>query len=86
MTVRIPSALQSYTGRRDTVEASGATLGEALASLDAQFPGIRFRMIDEQDTVREHIRLFVNCELHNDLALALQPRDEIQIITALSGG
>ena len=47
MRVLIPSALQSYSGQQ-WVEASGATLAAALDDLERQFPGIRFRMIDEQ--------------------------------------
>ena len=49
----------SYTGR-SWVDADGATLGELLADLDRQYPGIRFRMIDEQDRMRRHVRFFVN--------------------------
>jgi len=86
MKVSIPQPLLSYTGRRTDVEASGATVAELLADLDRQFPGIRFRMIDEQDGLRPHMRIFVNREQVRDLALALDPADEIQILQALSGG
>src|ERR1022692_2451863 len=57
--VLIASPLLSYTGASE-VEALGATLGELLADLDRNYPGIRFRMIDEQDNIRRHIRFFVN--------------------------
>ena len=85
MKVLIPSPLRSYTGERE-VEASGATLAELLAALDRRYPGLRFRMIDEQDRLRPHIRLFVNGEQARDLATALGPSDEVQIVQALSGG
>ncbi|HVO30892.1 MAG TPA: MoaD/ThiS family protein [bacterium] len=85
MKVVIPSPLLSYTKVRD-VEADGATLAELLADLDRRFPGIRFRMIDEQDRLRQHMRIFVNGEQARDLATPLAPGDEIQIIQALSGG
>jgi molybdopterin synthase sulfur carrier subunit len=85
MKVHIPSALLSYTAS-STVEAAGATVGQLLAALDAQFPGIRFRMIDEQDAIRRHIRIFVNREQVPDIAHALTPEDEIVIVQALSGG
>src|SRR5262245_3978241 len=49
--VAIPTPLRSYTLGAATVEASGATVSELLRDLDAQYPGIRFRMIDEQDSV-----------------------------------
>jgi molybdopterin synthase sulfur carrier subunit len=82
--VSIPSPLRSYTGASE-VEARGATVGDLLVDLDARFPGIRFRMIDEQDTIRPHIRIFVNRE-RVELAAALAPGDEVQILQALSGG
>lgn len=83
--VLIPSPLYSYTHKRD-VAAQGATLAALLEDLERQYPGIRFRMIDEQDQVRPHIRIFVNAEQVFDLRQALQSADEVQIIQALSGG
>ncbi len=86
MTVHIPSPLRSYTAQRGAVDAEGATLGEVLSALDRRFPGLRFRIITEQDTIRQHIRIFVNEEQARDLSVALRPDDEIYIICALSGG
>ena len=85
MQVLIPSSLRSYT-RVSRVEAAGTTLGELLADLDRQFPGIRFRMVDEQDRLRPHMRVFVNGQALHDLALPLQPGDDVSIVQALSGG
>jgi molybdopterin converting factor small subunit len=85
MKVLIPTPLRSYTGERE-VEASGPTLAAVLSDLDRRYPGIRFRMVDEQDRMRPHIRFFVNGEQVFDLSLALRPADEVQIIQALSGG
>ena len=85
MKVLIPSPLRPYTEQR-MVEAEGATLGELLNDLEQKYPGIRFRMIDEQDQMRAHMRFFVNGEQVFDLAHALQPSDEINIVQALSGG
>jgi molybdopterin converting factor small subunit len=86
MRVAIPSPLRSYTGGREQVQARGATLSELLADLDAAFPGIRFRMIDEQGRIRVHIRLFVNRELVRDLGCAVSDHDDVQVLCALSGG
>ena len=85
MKVLIPSALRSYT-EGSTADASGATLAAVLADLERLYPGIRFRMIDEQDRIRPHIRFFVNGEQVRDLALPLAASDELVIIQALSGG
>jgi len=83
--VLIPTPLRSYTAARE-VEAEGATLGALLADLDRRHPGMRFRMIDEQDRMRPHMRFFVNGEQVFDLARPLLPGDEVQIVQALSGG
>lgn len=85
MKVLIPSPLLSYTSVRE-VEARGATLGALLSDLDRQFPGIRFRMINEQDRIRPHMRVFVNGEQVMELGQPLAPGDAVQIIQALSGG
>jgi molybdopterin converting factor small subunit len=86
MKVHIPSALQSYTAQRSEVQAEGASLADVLVALDQQYPGIRFRMITEQDTIRPHIRIFVNDEQSQDLMTPLQRGDRISIVCALSGG
>jgi molybdopterin converting factor small subunit len=83
--VGIPTPLLSYTQRRE-VEAEGATLAELLADLDRRHPGLRFRMIDEQDAIRPHIKVFVNRRQVHDLATPLAASDEVQILQALSGG
>jgi molybdopterin converting factor small subunit len=57
-----------------------------LRELDNRFPGMRFRIIDEQDGIRPHIKLFVNTELVADLNRPLGEHDEVHIICALSGG
>jgi molybdopterin converting factor small subunit len=85
MNVLIPTPLRSYT-QRGEVAASGTTLAEVLADLDRQFPGIRFRMIDEQDRMRAHIRFFVNGEAVFELSGSLRESDEVVIVQALSGG
>jgi len=86
MKVMIAAPLRSYTGERSQVEADGATLAEILADLDRRYPGIRFRMIDEQDAIRRHMRIFVNGEQARGLDAALRASDEVIILQALSGG
>ena len=75
----------SYTERSEA-EASGSTLAAVLADLDRLYPGIRFRMIDEQNRIRPHIRFFVNGEQARDLGQALEATDKLMIVQALSGG
>ena len=83
--VDLATPLRSYTGARE-VDANGNLVGEILSELDRRYPGFRFRMIDEQDKVRPHIRMFVNGEQVFDLRHPLHRSDAIQIVQALSGG
>ena len=86
MKVIIPSPLLSYTGQKSQVEAAGNTVAELLDDLNRQFPGIRFRMIDEQEAIRPHLRIFVNGEMIETLQMRVQSTDEIHLLQALSGG
>jgi molybdopterin converting factor small subunit len=83
--VLIASPLRPYTHASE-VDADGATLAELLVDLDRRYPGIRFRMVDEQDRIRRHMRVFVNGGQTFDISQALRPEDEIHIVQALSGG
>ena len=86
MKVTLPSPLIEYTNGKREVEACGNTLDTLLRDLDRKFPGIRFRMVDEQERIRAHIKLFVNAELERSLYSALTEHDEVIIVAALSGG
>ena len=86
MKVIVPSQLRGYTGGAKEVEAAGSTLAEALADLDRQFPGFRFRVIDEQDRVRQHILIFVGGERCEDVRQRIPEGAEVFIAGALSGG
>lgn len=85
MKVLIPSALRSYTESAHA-EAEGGTLAEVVAALDLQYPGIAFRMIDEQRRIRRHIRFFFDGEQVHDLAQPLRADGELIVVQALSGG
>jgi len=85
MRVTIPSPLFSYTNRRE-VAAEGTTLAAVLLDLERQFPGLRFRMVDEQDQLRPHMRVFIGSHELRDLQTALNPVETLHIVQALSGG
>jgi molybdopterin converting factor small subunit len=84
--VLIPSQLTSYTGGATRVEAAGATVGGVLDDLDRRFPGLKFRVIDEQDRVRKHMRLFIGRQETRSIVAALVDGQELLIFGALSGG
>lgn len=85
MKVYIPGPLLSYTKQHE-VNANGATLADLLIDLDKQYPGLRFRVIDEQNNMRKHMRFFVNGEQVLGLDKSLNPTDTVHLLQALSGG
>ena len=86
MKVQIPTPLRSYTAGAKHVDAMGATLDELLADLDARYPGLRFRVVDEQGRLRQHMRIFVNRDIEDDLTTPVGADDEVVLMQALSGG
>ncbi len=92
--VRLPSPLRSYTDGKSEVDIavpvlapeSPTSLASVLAALDASYPGIRFRMIDEQGDMRPHIKMFVGRDLTRNLATQVPGGSELMIVAALSGG
>ena len=86
MKVVLPTPLAEYTAGRREVDAHGATLGALLHDLDRRFPGIRFRVVDEQDAIRAHIKIFVNRAQESRLGRPLAADDEVLVVAALSGG
>ena len=84
--MRIPSPLRSYTAQASAVEATGTTVDEVLRDLDRQFPGLRFRVVDEQNRLRKHMKVWVNEDACRDLSMPVHDTDEVTLMQALSGG
>ena len=85
MKVLIPGALRSCT-RDAQVDAAGSTQDELFADLDRRYPGLRFRVIDEQGRLRPNMRVFVSGSGVRDLRHALRPDNFVAVVLALSGG
>ena len=87
--VRIPTPLRKLTNGDDTVEITAATIAEAFGELEARYPGIKERLLDEAGEVRRFVNVYVNEEdirfLKNQ-ETALKDGDEISIIPAIAGG
>ncbi|MBC7984300.1 MAG: MoaD/ThiS family protein [Candidatus Obscuribacterales bacterium] len=84
--VKVASPLRSYTSGAASINAEGHTVAAVLADLEQRFPGMRFRMIDEQDQMRRHIRIFVNTQEVKTLQHPVATNDDVHLICALSGG
>lgn len=84
--VLAPSQLHAYTGGASRLQARGGTIEAVLDDLDRQYPGLKFRLVDEQARIRPHIRLFVGKAAARDVRAAIGEGDELLIVGALSGG
>ena len=84
--VSIPSQLIAYTDGATRVEAAGDTVGRVLDDLDRRFPGLKFRVVDEQDRIRRHMRLYVGQDHVKDVQRPISAGEELMIFGALSGG
>ena len=84
--VLIPSQLIAYTAGATQVEAEGGTVGAVLDHLDRRYTGLKFRVIDEQDRIRRHMRIFVGQTEVRTTNAAVTDGGEVLIFGALSGG
>ena len=84
--VRFAALLHDYTDGRAEVEARGGTLGEVMDDLERQFPGLAFRVIDEQGRVRRHMKVFVGESTASDRSTPVASGAELYVVGALSGG
>ena len=84
--VRLAALLHSYTGSVKEIEVPGGTILEVMAALDERFPGIAFRVIDEQGHIRPHMNVFVGEDLERNESAPIPPGSEVYVVGALSGG
>ena len=84
--VRLAALLHSYTGGLKVVDVEASNVGESITVLDRRFPGLGFRVVDEQGQIRQHMNIFIGEENVRDLDAVLKDGDEIYIVGALSGG
>ena len=87
--VRIPTILRSYTGGAKAVQGSGDTLADLLTDLDAQYPGIKGRLITEEGALHRFVNVYVNDEdvrFHGSLSAKLNSGDSVTILPAVAGG
>ncbi len=87
--VRIPTPLRKLTNNQEVVETTAATVGAAISELQARFPGIKERLVDERGGVRRFVNVYVNEEdirFLSNQATPLKDGDEVSIIPAIAGG
>jgi adenylyltransferase/sulfurtransferase len=87
--ILIPTPLRAYTGRQDTVSVPGATIGEALAALTAEFGDLRQHLFTPEGRLRSFVNIYVNDEDIRYLqreATPLKAGDTVSIVPSVAGG
>ena len=87
--VLIPTPLRKLTNIEETVEVNAKSVGEAITELQARFPGIQERLVDEKGEVRRFVNVYVNQEdirFLKNRETPLKDGDEVSIIPAIAGG
>lgn len=88
-TIRIPSPLRRYTNSQSKVEGQGHNIGELIENLEAQYPGIKSRLCDENSQIKRYVNVFINGEEIRTLQgieTPLSDKDEVSIVPAMAGG
>ena len=86
--VSIPTILRSYTDGAKAVEASGATLDDAVADLESRHPGLRERLV-EDGALRRFVNVYVNDEdvrFLGGLEAPVADGDQVVVLPAVAGG
>jgi adenylyltransferase/sulfurtransferase len=87
--VLIPTPLRQYADKRDSVELAGATVGEVLGALTAQFPDLRKQIFNDEGRLRSFVNVYVNDEdiryLKKD-ATPIAAGDTVSIVPSIAGG
>jgi len=88
-TVRIPTPLRKLTNNEEVVTVAGTTLGAVLQELNAAYPGLGERVLDEQGAIRRFVNIFLNDEdvrFLQEKETPVKETDEISIVPAIAGG
>ncbi len=89
VSVRIPTILRTYTGGSAVVTIAAGSLREVIAGLDADYPGISGRLLDEDGKLRRFVNVYVGEEdvrLAEGLDTPVPAGGSVSVIPAVAGG
>ena len=89
VTVRLPGSLRDSVGGETKVQATGATLADVLADIEARHPGFRARVLDDAGSIRSYVNVYVgdaDARSSGGLAMAVPDGSEVMVIPAMAGG
>jgi len=87
--VNLPTVLRSHAGGVKAVSVDGATVGEVLVALTAQYPGLSGQVLNDDGTLHKFVNVYLNDDdvrYLSSLNTPVTERDEISILPAVAGG
>jgi adenylyltransferase/sulfurtransferase len=88
-TIHIPTPLRPFTDKKESVEASGATVGELLADLTQRYGGLRKHLYTDEGRLRNFVNVYLNDEDIRYLQreqTPVKPGDALSIVPSVAGG
>jgi molybdopterin converting factor small subunit len=87
--VNLPTVLRSHAGGAKAVTVEGSTVGEVLATLTVEYPGLSGQVINADGTLHRFVNVYLNDDdvrYLSSLETPVQGDDEISILPAVAGG
>ncbi len=87
--IKVPASLRKFVQNHDTIEVEANNVREALDALEAQHPGVKAKLCDDQGNVRRFVNIYANSEdirFLDNLDTPLAAGAELQIVPAIAGG
>jgi MoaD family protein len=87
--VRVPTILRSHTGGQKVVTGAGDTIADLLTDLDAQYPGLRARLVTDDGSLHKFVNVYINDEdvrFLGALDAKLNDGDTVTVLPAVAGG
>jgi len=88
-TIRIPTPLRRVTNGADKITVESGSIVEIIGSLDREFPGIKARLCDDNDELRNFVNMYINGEdirFLDGMKSSVNSGDEVSIVPAVAGG
>jgi MoaD family protein len=87
--VRLPTLLRAQAGGKSTVTVKGATIGDVLAELVAEFPAMSGQLLNADGTLHRFVNVYVNDDdvrYLEALETPVKDGDEVSLLPAVAGG
>ena len=88
-TVRFPAVMKYYVNNQAEFTVSASTAGELIERIIAQYPSVKFHLVDSNGDLRRHFNIFVNGIHIRDLEgmdTQLKEDDKVILMASAAGG